>query len=286
MRPCCATSKPWSRSPRGRSGLAAAVVLQEYPDAGGRAAGTWSFRQPHRCRRAATRLRPLPERQRQDAGGPPTSGSGCAVSLYRRCGQAGTAPRTARHLRGYTKKKELVGDLRNGGRTWRTTGDPDRVRVHDFLIRDPGHGKAIPYGACDLRRDDGGSASGLTTTRPALRSTRFAGGGSTWVAARIPTRDRWSSRLTPRQQRPARPALEVGTAAARESGRARHHRLSPPTGDKQVEQDRTSPLFAHRDELARDTAHKPRRHRQPDRLNPQSIGLPRPIRDRSPAICR
>ena len=60
-----------------------------------------------------------------------------------------------------TKKKELVGDFKNGGRTWRRTGEPARVRVHDFIIRDPEHGKAIPYGVYDLRRDEGWVSVGI-----------------------------------------------------------------------------------------------------------------------------
>ena len=60
-----------------------------------------------------------------------------------------------------TKKKELVGDFKNGGRAWRRKGEPDRVRVHDFIIRDPGHGKAIPYGVYDLRRDEGWVSIGI-----------------------------------------------------------------------------------------------------------------------------
>lgn len=60
-----------------------------------------------------------------------------------------------------TKKKELVGDFKNGGRTWRQQGEPERVRVHDFIIRAPGHGKAIPYGVYDLRRDEGWVSLGL-----------------------------------------------------------------------------------------------------------------------------
>jgi hypothetical protein len=60
-----------------------------------------------------------------------------------------------------TKKKELVGDFKNGGRAWRRKGEPDRVRVHDFIIRDPGHGKAIPYGVYDLRRDEGWVSVGI-----------------------------------------------------------------------------------------------------------------------------
>ena len=34
-----------------------------------------------------------------------------------------------------TKKKELVGDFKNGGREWRPRGTPEEVRVHDFLIK-------------------------------------------------------------------------------------------------------------------------------------------------------
>src|SRR5204863_8763300 len=60
-----------------------------------------------------------------------------------------------------TKKKELVGDFKNGGRAWRRKGEPDRVRVHDFIIRDPGHGKAMPYGVYDLRRDEGWVSVGI-----------------------------------------------------------------------------------------------------------------------------
>jgi hypothetical protein len=60
-----------------------------------------------------------------------------------------------------TKKKELVGDFKNGGRRWRRTGEPDHVRVHDFIIRAPGHGKAIPYGVYDLHRDEGWVSVGI-----------------------------------------------------------------------------------------------------------------------------
>lgn len=47
-----------------------------------------------------------------------------------------------------TKKKELVGDFKNGGREWQPEGDPVPVRVHDFLDKDLG--KAIPYGVYDI----------------------------------------------------------------------------------------------------------------------------------------
>ncbi len=60
-----------------------------------------------------------------------------------------------------TKKKELIGDFKNGGRAWRPTGRPERVRVHDFVIAAPGHGKAIPYGVYDLHRDEGWVSVGV-----------------------------------------------------------------------------------------------------------------------------
>ena len=60
-----------------------------------------------------------------------------------------------------TKKKELVGDFKNGGRAWRPKGQPERVRVHDFVIAAPGHGKAIPYGVYDLQRDEGWVSVGI-----------------------------------------------------------------------------------------------------------------------------
>ena len=67
-----------------------------------------------------------------------------------------------------TKKKELVGDFRNPGREYRLQGNPEEVRVHDFLIQELG--RAVPYGVYDLAANfGGGSVSGLTMTRRPLR---------------------------------------------------------------------------------------------------------------------
>ena len=52
-----------------------------------------------------------------------------------------------------TKKKELVGEYKNGGREWRPAGEPDKVKVHDFIDRNLG--KANPYGVYDLAADTG-----------------------------------------------------------------------------------------------------------------------------------
>jgi hypothetical protein len=51
-----------------------------------------------------------------------------------------------------TKKKELVGDFKNGGREWQPQGAPEKALVHDFP--DDGLGKAIPYGVYDMARNE------------------------------------------------------------------------------------------------------------------------------------
>ncbi len=58
-----------------------------------------------------------------------------------------------------TKKKELVGDFKNGGPEWRPKGQPEQVRVHDFLI--PELGRAAPYGVYDLAHNTGWVSVGI-----------------------------------------------------------------------------------------------------------------------------
>jgi hypothetical protein len=58
-----------------------------------------------------------------------------------------------------TKKKELVGDLRNNGREYRPQGRPEEVRVHDFLIKELG--RAVPYGVYDLAANAGWVSVGV-----------------------------------------------------------------------------------------------------------------------------
>lgn len=58
-----------------------------------------------------------------------------------------------------TKKKELVGEFKNGGREWRPQGMAERVKVHDFV--DPDLGRAIPYGVYDLAANSGWVSVGV-----------------------------------------------------------------------------------------------------------------------------
>ena len=58
-----------------------------------------------------------------------------------------------------TKKKELIGDFKNNGQEWRPKGEPEKVRVHDFV--DPELGRATPYGIYDLGRNSGWVSVGI-----------------------------------------------------------------------------------------------------------------------------
>jgi len=58
-----------------------------------------------------------------------------------------------------TKKKELVGDFKNGGREYRPKGQPEEVRVHDFVI--PELGRAAPYGVYDIADNAGWVSVGI-----------------------------------------------------------------------------------------------------------------------------
>ena len=70
-----------------------------------------------------------------------------------------------------TRKKELVGQYRNGGRDWRPKGQPEAINVHDFP--DPEFDKAIPYGVRSAWR--------------APRARHFGFSGSTIDCATVPS---------------------------------------------------------------------------------------------------
>jgi transposase len=52
-----------------------------------------------------------------------------------------------------TKKKELVGEFKNGGREWAPAATPIEVNTHDFPSQ--AHGRAIPYGVYDIANNEG-----------------------------------------------------------------------------------------------------------------------------------
>ncbi len=60
-----------------------------------------------------------------------------------------------------TKKKELVGNFKNGGSDYRPKGQPRRVNVHDF--EDKLLGKVVPYGVYDVTTNTGFVSLGITS---------------------------------------------------------------------------------------------------------------------------
>jgi hypothetical protein len=83
-----------------------------------------------------------------------------------------------------TKKKELVGDFKNGGRELRPKGHPEPVRVHDFAI--PELGKVAPYGSTTSPPMMDGSTSGSATTPPRSRWRAYGAGGTCSAQRAIP----------------------------------------------------------------------------------------------------
>jgi Rhodopirellula transposase DDE domain len=59
-----------------------------------------------------------------------------------------------------TKKKEVLGNLKNPGKTYRPKGNPQKVKTHDFP--DPELGKAVPYGVYDIHENVAGVSVGIS----------------------------------------------------------------------------------------------------------------------------
>ena len=57
------------------------------------------------------------------------------------------------------KKKELISPFRNGGREWCPQGDPEPVRVYDFVDKELG--KVTPYGVYDIPANRGWMSVGV-----------------------------------------------------------------------------------------------------------------------------
>jgi hypothetical protein len=65
-----------------------------------------------------------------------------------------------------TKKKELIGNYKNGGQEWRKAGAPRTVNTYDFIDEDAG--KAIPYGVYDVKRNRGFVSVGIDSDTAAF----------------------------------------------------------------------------------------------------------------------
>jgi hypothetical protein len=87
-----------------------------------------------------------------------------------------------------TKKKELVGDFKNGGRELRPKSCPEEVRVHDFI--DPELGRAVPYGIYDIADNKGWVSVGVDHDTAAFAVNTIRNWWSTMGRARYPAAKR------------------------------------------------------------------------------------------------
>ena len=163
-----------------------------------------------------------------------------------------------------TKKKELVGAYKNNGREWQPKGEPEQVKVHDFI--DTELGKANPYGVYDVGTNTGWVSVGTDHDTAAFAVNTIAtwwqqvgktlhpnatrlmisadGGGSNGYRTR-----QWKTEL-------AEFAAATGLT---------DHRLPPAARHQQVEQDRAPTVLPHLDELARQAPDQPRGDRRDHR---------------------
>jgi hypothetical protein len=79
-----------------------------------------------------------------------------------------------------TKKKELIGEFKNGGRAWGK--EPEEVNVHDFPSQ--AQGRAVPYGVYDVINNVGDVYVGLSKDTPAFAADNLAA----WCEQEMPQR--------------------------------------------------------------------------------------------------
>ena len=250
-----------------------ALDLQEHPAPGrGIDAAEPSRRSPYGGRVAA-RSGIQPAGQPQDAGRSFASGPQCPVRVHQR--------QVARFLhRGQpaisvdTKKKELVGDFKNGGREWQPQGEPEEVRVHDFL--DKTLGKAIPYGVYDMINNQGWVSVGIDHDTAQFAANSIRRWWHEMGRRRFPKASELLITADGGGSNSHRSRLVEGVAAGtgRRTG-ADAVRLPLPAGHQQVEQDRASAVQLHHPELARPAAGQPPSDRQPDRQHHDADGSDR-----------
>jgi len=163
-----------------------------------------------------------------------------------------------------TRKKELVGLFSNGSQEWRPRGEPEEVKVHDFM--DKTLGKAIPYGVSDRSQNEGWVSVGMDHD-------------TAWFA--LQAIGRWWHKMGAQHYPHARELLIMADGGGSNGSRCRlwkvalqelasrlgipHPREPFPTGNQQVEQDRASHVLPYHSKLARPTLGQPRSHCQLDR---------------------
>ena len=129
-----------------------------------------------------------------------------------------------------TKKKELIGQYKNNGTEWRPAGEPEQVKVQDFIDKELG--KANPYGVYDVGTNTDWVSVGTDHDTAAfalntIRSWWNTAGKPARPHARAPPADHRRRR---RIQRLPHPALEDRARRPGPRDWPGHHLLSSAPG--------------------------------------------------------
>ncbi len=151
-----------------------------------------------------------------------------------------------------TKKKELVGEFKNGGREWQPKGAPVLALTHDFP--DTAEGKAIPYGVYDVGTNSAWVSVGVDHDTPVF-AVNIAAWWSKMGKACLPRGEGVAGDGgLGRQQQRQEPGVEGAIAEVGGCHRTVHQRVSLSSRHQQVEQGGAPPLQPHQHQLARTPA--------------------------------
>ena len=150
-----------------------------------------------------------------------------------------------------TKKKELIGDFKNGGREWAPAGMPVEVNTHDFPSQ--AEGKAIPYGVYDLANDEGWVSVGIDHDTSQFAVASILAWWENLGARAVPRREHVDDhRRLRRLKRQPHPLWKTELQSLADAPGCRS-RLPLPARHLEVEQDRAPPVQLHQPQLARQT---------------------------------
>ena len=162
-----------------------------------------------------------------------------------------------------TKKNELVGEFRNGGREWTPKGEPIEVNTNDF----PSHarGKATPYGVYDIANNEGSVSFGISAdTAQFVANSITAWWAQPRTRALPQRRDPHAHSRLGRVEESTRPAVAARARPARRQDRDPDPGIALPAANLEMEPDRASPIQLHQHQLARQAADQLPSDHQPD----------------------
>ncbi len=162
-------------------------------------------------------------------------------------------------------EKEGIGrGIQERGQEWQPKGEPEKVNVHDFP--DKKLGKAIPYGVYDLASNEGWVSVGIDHDTAQFAAASILRWWREMGSQRFPRATELMITADGGGSNSSRNRLwKVAAAGSGERTGPGACGVPFPAWNQQVEQDRTSPVLLHHQELARPSADQLRGDRESDR---------------------